>query len=93
MEDNSVNIIIAIIGLVGTVVGALLGYFGKTKKQAIEDARREQEQADFMKEIKNEMVEIKKKLDTHNHYAERIGRIEKSIVSIEKDISFLGKAK
>lgn len=92
MDDNSVKIVISIIGLIGTLTGAFLGYFGRSKKQAIEDARREQSQQDLIYDIQKEMQEIKKKLDTHNHYAERIGRIEKSIISIEKDVSFLGKA-
>ena len=39
MDDNSVKVIVAIIGLIGTLVGGFSTYFVTSKKQAIEDAR------------------------------------------------------
>ena len=93
MEDNQVKIIIAVIGLIGTVIGAVLGYISKSKKQAIEDAKREQQQNDQFNKIFEEMNIIKKKLDEHNHYAEKFGEIEKSIIAIKKDIEYIRKEK
>ena len=92
-NEAQVKIIIAVIGLIGTVIGAVLGYVSKSKKQAIEDAKREQQQNDQFNKIFEEMNIIKKKLDEHNHYAEKFGEIEKSIVSIKKDIEYIRKEK
>lgn len=92
-NEAQVKIIIAVIGLIGTVVGAVLGYVSKSKKQAIEDAKREQQQNDQFNKIFEEMNIIKKKLDEHNHYAEKFGEIEKSIISIKKDIEYIRKEK
>lgn len=92
-NEAQVKIIIAVIGLIGTVIGAVLGYISKSKKQAIEDAKREQQQNDQFNKIFEEMNIIKKKLDEHNHYAEKFGEIEKSIVSIKKDIEYIRKEK
>lgn len=85
------EIIISLIGFAGVCCGGLFGYLGRTKKQAVIDAKREQEQADNMNMILDEMREIKKRLDQHNHYAEKIGDIDKSIISIKKDIEYLRK--
>ena len=90
-EDNLIKIIIAFIGLLGTALGAMLGYVSRSKKQAVIDAKREQEQSDNFTRLFREMDGIKKRLDEHNHYAERIGGIEKSIVAISKDIEYIRK--
>lgn len=90
MDSNS-QIIIAIIGLIGTIVGAIVGYIGKSRKNAIDEAKREQQQTDLFNKIFEEMNVIKKKLDEHNHYAEKFGEIEKSIISIKKDIEYIRK--
>jgi Na+-translocating ferredoxin:NAD+ oxidoreductase RnfG subunit len=92
-NEAQVKIIIAVIGLIGTVIGAVLGYISKSKKQAIEDAKREQQQNDQFNKIFEEMNIIKKKLDEHNHYAEKFGEIEKSIIAIKKDIEYIRKEK
>lgn len=89
--ENQVKIVIAILGLIGTIIGALLGYLSKSKKQAIEDAKREQVQADLFDRIFNEMNEIKKRLDDHNHYAEKFGSVERTIIEIKKDIEYIKK--
>ena len=92
MDANS-QIIIAIIGLIGTIIGAIIGYLGKSRKNAIDEAKREQQQSDLFNKIFEEMNLIKKKLDEHNHYAEKFGEIEKSIISIKKDIEYIRKEK
>lgn len=93
MEDSQVKIIVALIALSGTIFGAILGYIGKSRKVAIDEAKREQEQADLFNKIFEEMKDIKKKLDEHNHYAEKFGEIEKSIIAIKKDIEYIRKEK
>lgn len=90
-EDNIVKIIVALLALAGTILGIIVGYIGKSRKQAVIDAKREQKQNDLFDRLFHEMEGIKKRLDTHNKYAEKFGKIERSMVSIKKDIEYLRK--
>lgn len=83
------GVVIAIIGLVGTVLGAAIGYGKKTKEQAVIDAEREQQQLDFQERIERWMQRVDKKLDEHNGYAEKFSEAKTSIVAIQKDIEYL----
>lgn len=47
----------------------------------------------FMVYIGNRLTKIEKKLDEHNHYAERFGEVKVDITSMKKDIEYLRKAK
>lgn len=89
----SENIIVALITLFGTLVGVFVGFAGKAKKQAVNDAIREQQQTDRFSELTKEMSEIKKRLDIHNNYAEKFGEVKECIISIQKDIEYLRKGK
>lgn len=88
-EDNIVKIIVALIALSGTILGIIVGYITKSKKQAIIDAKREQKQNDLFDRLFHEMEGIKLRLDTHNKYAEKFGKIEQSMIGIKKDIEYL----
>lgn len=90
-EDNIIKLIIGILGLLGTIFGAVFGYISRSKKQAVIDAKREQEQSDNFARLFLEMDGIKKRLDVHNKYAEKFSDIEKSMVSIKKDIEYIRK--
>lgn len=92
-EDNQVKIIVALIALFGTCLGILVGYIGRNKHQAVLDAKREQRQSDLFDRLFKEMDDIKKRLDEHNHYAEKISGVEQSITIIQKDIEYLRKEK
>lgn len=87
------EIIISLIGFAGVLVGAIFGYAGKSRKNAVIEAKEKQETKDLVNNLYEEMSEIKKKLDLHNHYAEKLGDIEKTIACICKDIEFLKKGK
>ena len=50
-EDNIVKIVVAIITLFGTVIGIIVGDVGRSKRQSINDAKREQEQTDNFDKI------------------------------------------
>lgn len=89
----NIEIITAIIGAVAVVLSALLGYFSAVKKHEVEDAKREQEQKDLFKEIFKQMTSIEKRLDEHNHYAEKYVETAKTLVAIQKDIAFLKEMK
>lgn len=47
----------------------------------------------FMVYIGNRLTKIEKKLDEHNHYAEKFGEVKADITGIKKDIEYLRKAK
>lgn len=93
MSEVQAKIIVALIGLLGTILGILGGFYARSKKQSINDAKREQYQADQFDKLFSEMKAIKKRLDIHNHYAEKFGEIEQSMIAIKKDIEYLRKEK
>lgn len=88
-ESSYVQIILSLLALAGTIVGAIIGYWGKSKKQSIEEAKREQQQIDNFERIFDWMKDVENKLDTHNHYAEKIGSIEKNMIEIKTDLKYL----
>lgn len=95
-EDNIVKVVIALIGLLGTIIGLLVGYIGKTKKQAVVDAMREQKQQDTFDKLFNELVDVKKRLDCHNGYAKKfeentkeLAVINNKLTGLQKDIDYL----
>lgn len=96
MDDNTVKIIVAIIGLIGTLIGGFSTYFVTSKKNAIQDAKREQNQKDQFANLFNELTSVKKRLDEHNHYAEKFAENAKDVAvmnerieRIQKDIEYL----
>lgn len=93
MNDVQAKIIVALIGLLGTILGILGGFYARSRKQAIEEAKREQNQSDQFSRLFTEMNDIKKRLDVHNKYAEKFGEIEISLAGIKKDIEYIRKGK
>ena len=89
----NIEVLTAIIGATAVILSALLGYFSAVKKHEVEDAKREQEQKDLFKEIFKQMENIEKRLDEHNHYAEKYVETAKTLVAIQKDIAFLKEMK
>lgn len=89
----NIEVLTAIIGATAVILSALLGYFSAVKKHEVEDAKREQEQKDLFKEIFKQMGNIEKRLDEHNHYAEKYVETAKTLVAIQKDIAFLKEMK
>lgn len=97
------EVAVAMIGFAGVCVGAVFGYLGNSKKQAVINAQREQAQQDFMEEIKKDLQAVKSRLDKHNGYAELFHKnsekmavfaekqtsTDKKLDSIQKDIEFL----
>ena len=94
MGEVQAKIIVDLIGLLATILGIIAilgGFYAKVKKQKIEDAKREQYQTDQFDKLFSEMNAIKKRLDIHNNYAEKIGGIEISLAGIKKDIEYIRK--
>ena len=85
------EVVIALIGFASAVVGAIFGYLGNSRKQAVINAQREQEQKDQLDEIKKWMACVNEKLDEHNGYAEKFAGASKDIALIQKDLEWLKK--
>lgn len=74
------TIIVALITGGVTLVGTLVANFSMRKKDAIEQARRDQK-------LDDQIAEMNEKLDEHNKFADKIGNIEKAIVRIDTTLS------
>lgn len=79
-------VIIAIITGITTISGSYLVNRKDINKEKIERAKREEN-------IDHRLKTIEKKLDEHNHYAQKFGEIEKSIVRIDTILSSNKKGK
>lgn len=77
-------IIIALITGTITLVGNLLANWSQHKKQAIEQARRDQK-------LDDQIATMNKKLESHNAYAEKFSSMTNAIVVIQKDLEWLKK--
>lgn len=82
MDWNS--IIIALLAVVASYVGNVTISFRKKRSEELKEVEREARQAEQLKSIE-------RKLDIHNGYAKRLEQIEKSMVSLQKDVEFLRK--
>ena len=69
-------IIAALIAAIASVIGKIILHHSEKKKEAIEQTARETR-------LDMQLKEIARKLDEHNHYAERIGSVEMAIVAIK----------
>ena len=79
-------IIVALLAVVGSYAGNVALTRKKTREDAIRDAERETRQ-----QVKMESIE--RKLDEHNKFGDKISSIEKTLITIQKDIEYLRKGK
>lgn len=84
MDINA--IIVGLLAVLGSYLGNVALTTKKAKEDALKDKERETRQEDRMRSIE-------KKLDEHNKYAEKLGSIDKTLISMQKDIEYLRKAK
>lgn len=90
MDDTIINALIT--GIVAIIV-AYLSYLKIYKQHKIDDAIREQRQLDHLDKIDEKIATLTKKVDEHNHYAEKLGSIAVSLASMSKDIEYLKTTK
>lgn len=88
-EDVAVALITGVLAVCGSFVGNLAVANRKARQAAIKEAEREQAQKDQLAGILAEQVEIKKRLDQHNSYAEKFAETKTAMVAIQKDIEYL----
>lgn len=87
------SIITAIIGAIAVILSAFLGYYSAIKKNAVSEAKKEQEQEDNFKEIFKRFDSVDKRLDEHNKYAEKFSEVATRMAVMQKDIEYLKKGK
>lgn len=90
MNDTIINALIT--GIVAIIV-AYLSYLKIYKQHKIDDAIREQRQLDHLDKIDEKIANLTKKVDEHNHYAEKLGSIAVSLAAMSKDIEYLKTTK
>ena len=77
-------VLVAIIGLAGTVIGALTGFSHKSRQESIKDAEREQKQADQHQQLLEKLNGVEKRLDEHNGYAQKFAESSKHLAIIDE---------
>lgn len=88
-ETMSDAIIVGLFGLVGSVVVAVISSQANKRETNATIVAHEQKQQDDMDNIKAELVEVKKRLDSHNGYAEKFANSSKDMAVMQKDIEFI----
>lgn len=103
MENIITTLITGLSAIIGACIGTIGVIQGNNRKNAVIDARREQEQKDAIQSIHEEQIEIKKRLDTHNGYGakfvenskeltilnERQRAMKESLDKMQDDINYL----
>lgn len=74
------------------IIGAILGYIGKRKVDAIKEAQREQVQNDKMDRILDEQREMRAQLKEHNGYAEKFSVYSKDLAILNEKLTYTNKA-
>lgn len=92
MENITVNIITTVGAVVGSLIGTLGVIYGKSRKDAVKDAQREQAQSDKMDKILDEQQKMKIQLKEHNGYAEKFADTSKDIAVIKEKQIYFNKA-
>ena len=76
------NIIVAIITGLFATAGVIISNSTSNKKNAIEQAKRDTQLDDSIKELS-------KRVDSHNGYAEKFAQSTESILLLQKDIEYI----
>ena len=79
MENQVTIALISMGSSISTAIIALLGnYLINSKKEAVKEQRQ------------NDRLEsIERKLDEHNHYAEKLGNVDINLAKLSKDVEYL----
>lgn len=88
-ESAIAPLISGILAVVGSFVGNYAMSLKKSREDAIKEAEREQAQ-------KDQIESIKKRLDDHNHYAEKFAKnsekladVDIKLAQLQKDVEYL----
>ncbi len=84
-------VLVAMIGLAGTVIGAFTGFSHKSRQEAIKAAEREQKQTDQHQQVLDKLNRVEKRLEEHNGYAQKFAESSKHLAIIDERQAAQGK--
>ena len=87
MDSNNILITLAVASV--PVIVQIISNYSKAKEINATISAHEQRQQDEIEQIKREMVEVKKRLDSHNGYAEKFAGAKKDIALVQKDVGYI----
>lgn len=82
-------VIVGIISATCTIIVQLIVSKSKTRETNSVIAAHEQKQQDMIEDVNKQLVEVKKRLDSHNGYAEKFADARKDIAVMQKDIEYV----
>ncbi len=91
MDSATATILSTVVVEAAGIIGLLIKLSSDRKKNAIEQARRDQAITDELKDIRKDQARMEKKLDEHNGYAKRFGEIEKACVRTDTRLESIEK--
>jgi len=91
MDSATATILSTVVVEAAGIIGLLIKLSSDRKKNAIEQARRDQAITDELKDIRKDQARMEKKLDEHNGYAKMFSEQSENIASIKKDVEWLKK--
>ncbi len=89
-------VIVGLMSVIGSIICQSMISRTKSRENDVKMAAHEQKQQDSLEEVRSELVEVKKRLDSHNGYAQKFAETSKDIaiiaerqMSIKKDVEWL----
>lgn len=84
-------IIVGLISVAGSIIVQLIVSHSKTRETNATIAAHEQKQQDAIDDVNKQLVEVKKRLDSHNGYAEKFAAASKDLALTQKDVALTQK--
>lgn len=82
-------VIVGIISATCTIIVQLIVSKSKTRETNAVIAAHEQKQQDMIEDVNKQLVEVKRRLDSHNGYAEKFADARRDIAVMQKDIEYV----
>ena len=82
-------VIVGLISVVGSVITQCIISHSKSRETNATIAAHEQKQQDALDDVNKQLVEVKKRLDSHNGYAEKFAGAQKDMALVQKDIEYI----
>lgn len=82
-------VIVGIISATCTIIVQIIVSRSKTRETNAAIAAHEQKQQDMIDDVNKQLEAVKKRLDSHNGYAEKFAEARKDIAVTQKDIEYI----
>lgn len=82
-------VIVGIISATCTIIVQIIVSRSKTRETNAAIAAHEQKQQDMIDDVNKQLEAVKKRLDSHNGYAEKFADARKDIAVMQKDIEYV----